>query len=67
MTDYPRSCHPASEAPSVTEKVARCAVCGVQWQVKARGTDTKGCAFCGAPARAIRVHDEGPDFSGGLL
>lgn len=64
MADYPRSCHPAGEAPEVSNYYARCSLCGVQWQVRAVGTDTKGCEFCGAPARCVKVHGEGPRAGG---
>lgn len=47
---------PAAKAPAVTGKVAKCQVCGVQWQVKSpNNDDAKGCSFCGASKAAISI------------
>jgi hypothetical protein len=44
---------------SVTELVAHCQVCGVQWEVKSPNRDdAEGCSFCDAPKRAITVVSE---------
>ena len=52
-----RTCFPADAAPSVTEKVCHCQVCGVEWA--SRGdADQQGCSFCGAGAEAIIVENE---------
>ncbi len=62
-------CGPAATAPVQSEKVARCAVCGVQWQVQSldeEPSDAQGCAFCDAPASAIRIEYERADYSGGV-
>lgn len=68
MATYSTTQHgPADRAPTVTHQVARCTVCGVEWQVRAVGVDDQGCAFCGAPRRAIRVTSERPDHSGSLI
>ncbi|NLD42346.1 MAG: hypothetical protein GX657_02510 [Chloroflexi bacterium] len=68
MAEYlTNQCGPADRAPTVTHKVARCTVCGVEWQVRAAGVDDQGCAFCGAPRRAIRIQSERPDHSGSLI
>jgi len=41
---------------NVTELVAHCQVCGVQWEVKSDDrTDAQGCGFCNAPANAIEA------------
>jgi hypothetical protein len=55
-----RMLSPAASAPSVTDKVAKCAVCGVEWQVKSPNhDDAKGCSFCDAPESAITISYEG--------
>ena len=73
MAQYPTDVHgPADSAPTVSNKVAICNVCGVQWQLKGTKEDNaKGCAFCGAPAAkesargsAITIINEAPDYSG---
>jgi hypothetical protein len=54
---------PAELAPERTGLVARCNVCGVQWQVQSFAhTDAQACQFCGAPASAIDVETEKRDF-----
>lgn len=66
MPENTRIHGPSSSAPRTTELVARCQVCGVQWQVWGDPpTNTKGCAFCGAPEKAITVISEAAR-SGGL-
>ncbi len=65
MSDAPHG--PASEAPQVTNKVARCKVCHTQWQVKSFAdppADAQGCPFCDAPARAITIISERPGYEG---
>lgn len=64
MTSYPTDVHGAV-APSVTNKVARCKVCGTQWQIQSEATpptDAQGCPFCDAPAEAIIIMSEAPDY-----
>lgn len=59
---------PSASAPAVTNKVAHCKLCGVQWQVRSQnGEDAKGCAFCGAPESAITIVSEAPDYSGAII
>ena len=59
---------PSATARAVTNKVAHCKVCGVQWQVRSEaGSDAKGCAFCGAPESAITIESEAPDSSGAVV
>lgn len=59
---------PSASAPKVTNEVARCRVCGAQWQVKSdKREDAQGCAFCGAPAEAITIESEAPDFGGAII
>ncbi len=56
---------PASTARAQSNKVAHCAVCGVHWQIQSMDSepsDAQGCAFCGAPARAINIENEAPDY-----
>ena len=61
---YPTDMHgPASEARSQTNKVARCNVCGFEWQMRGN-FDNKGCPFCDAPKRAITIISEAPDYCG---
>lgn len=51
-----------------TEMVAHCQVCHTQWQVKdANLGDAKGCAFCGAPEKAITVVSEAPGYGGAVI
>ena len=58
MADESTRIHgPSSAAPAVTEKVARCEVCGVQWAVRG-DPDREGCSFCDAPASAVEVDSE---------
>ena len=59
---------PAATAPFVTEQVAHCQVCGVQWQVRSdSGADTKGCSFCDAPASAITIVSEAATYGGEIV
>jgi hypothetical protein len=69
MATYPTDTHgPSASAPSVTYLVAKCRVCKVQWQVQSDNLDdTKGCSFCDAPASAIAVISEAPDYTSGAL
>ena len=50
-----------------TNLVARCASCGVTWQVRSFADNPpRSCSFCGADGeRAVSLEWEGPDFSGG--
>lgn len=51
---------PTDSAPSVTDKYAKCRVCGVTWQVRSpTNADAKGCSFCGAGEKAVTIHYEG--------
>jgi len=60
-------CTAADNAPSVTHLVARCAVCGVSWQVRSEnGDDAKGCSFCDAPEEAISITSEQPGYGGAV-
>ncbi len=61
--------YPSDEAPTLTDLVAKCQVCKVQWAVQAGGNhaDAKGCSFCDAPANAITIISEAPDFSGQVV
>lgn len=69
MTNYPTDIHgPADKARAVTHLYARCDVCGVEWAIRSfGGADEKGCSFCDAPANAITVISEHPDYSGRLV
>lgn len=64
-TDYPTTIHaPAAAAPAVSERIAVCGVCGVQWQIQTTippYADAKGCSFCDAPANAITIINERSD------
>lgn len=63
-----RMCGAEDEAPAVTGRVAICQVCGTQWQVRSEtDADVKGCSFCDAPAEAVMVVSEAPDYSGVLV
>lgn len=53
---------PTDQKPTVTNLVARCRACGVEWQVRG-GSDTMACNFCGAGKAAIAVENE--EFSDG--
>lgn len=66
MTNEPTWIHlPSSQAPSMTDEVAICAVCHAQWQVRSENRDdARGCPFCGAPERAISIHSEAPTYGG---
>lgn len=66
MATYATDIHgPDSTARTQTNKVAHCAVCGVQWQVRGQA-DVKGCAFCGASKSAISIEYEGPNRGGAV-
>ena len=69
MTTYRTDvCAPAASAPRVTNKVCVCRVCGAQWQMRSEnGDDAKGCSFCDAPAEAVVIVSEAPDFSGATV
>lgn len=59
---------PASEAPTVSNLVAHCNVCGVEWHVKATEPpydDAQGCALCDAPKEAITLVSEKPTYGSG--
>ena len=65
-TNYPTDMHgPAGLACQQTNRVAKCAVCHTQWQVKSFAeppTDAQGCPFCGADKTAITIISEAPDY-----
>lgn len=69
MADYSTRVHgPTSEAPAVTERLARCQVCGVEWQIRSEtDADAEGCSFCDAPADAVTLISEAPDYGGRLI
>lgn len=61
-------CGPAATAETVSEKVAHCKVCGTQWQIQSlddEPADAQGCKFCDAPANAILIEHERPDYGMG--
>ncbi len=58
---------PGDDAPSVTELVAKCQVCGVTWQVRGDPATVAGCNFCDAPAAAVRIISEAPTHGGGQV
>jgi len=60
-------CSASASAPTTSELVAHCQVCGVQWQVSQGKADTKGCGFCGAPKEAIVVVSEAPGYGGAVV
>ena len=66
---YPTDIHgPSGDARETTGEVARCAVCGIEWQVRSFDrADAKGCSFCGADERAISIHDESPTYGGATI
>ena len=48
-----------------TNLVARCASCGITWQIKSFAdppTDSFGCQLCGAGPLAISLSWEGPTY-----
>ena len=67
MSGEPTDMHTAStDAPKVSELVARCVVCGAQWQVRG-DSDVQGCKFCDAPGgrgwnSAIEIIPETPVY-----
>lgn len=64
MANEPTNMHTAgTAAPTVTGVVARCAVCGCQWQVRG-DPDKMGCKFCDAPEDAISLVSEAPGYEG---
>lgn len=66
MADYTTRTHtPADKAPTVTNVVCKCQVCGSEWQHW--GQNNKGCGFCGAPANAITKISEAPGYGGMLV
>lgn len=65
MRTSDRMCYPESEAPAVTNLLAKCQVCGAEWQIQSPNRDdARGCSFCNAPARAIIITSEAPDYGG---
>jgi hypothetical protein len=60
MTTYSTDIHgPAADARATTGYVAKCTVCGVQWQIRSpNNDDAKGCNFCGAGEDAINLANE---------
>ena len=61
-------CGPSDTAPVVTNKVAKCQVCGVQWQVKSPNLDdARGCSFCDAPKEAITIVSEAPTYGKAMI
>lgn len=69
MAEYSTRVHgPASAAPTVTHLVARCKVCGSQWQVRSGNSDdARGCQLCDAPKEAITLISERPTYGGATL
>lgn len=69
MSNEPTDMHgPTADAPKTTELYARCKVCGVTWQVQSDvNTDTMGCRFCNAPARAVTILSEAPGYGGTVV
>jgi hypothetical protein len=50
---------PADSAPSVSNIIAHCKVCGVEWAVSGDfNNNVRGCAFCDAPAEALSYTQE---------
>ena len=72
MTTYSTEIHgQAATAPTVTGRIAKCKVYGVQWQIQSPvNTDAKFCDFCGAGEDAIVIiKDDNPPetiIEGGL-
>lgn len=63
-----RICADESTKPQVTELVALCQVCHVQWAIRSgQSADAEGCTFCGAPADAVTIVSEAPDYSGQVV
>ena len=66
MAGEVRTLFAADETPNVTHKYAKCQVCGVTWAIRSgSNADAQGCSFCDAPANAISIISEKPDYSGG--
>lgn len=62
MTNYPTDVYgPAASAPRTSGVIARCKVCGFEWDVWG-DSDTMGCPYCHADDRAVTLHNEEPDF-----
>lgn len=59
-------CTDDDNAPSVTDRVCVCQCCGVTWASRGPASE-KGCSFCGAPANAITIVSEAPDYGGTVL
>jgi hypothetical protein len=58
---------PADRAPAVSNIVAHCNVCGVEWAVRGDfNNSARGCAFCDAPPEAISYEME-PVEGAGLI
>lgn len=56
---------PAASAPATSGKVAKCGLCGVQWQVRDLGPDeidAQRCDFCGASDEAISIINEDNNY-----
>lgn len=66
---YPTNIHgPSADAKPTTGELARCSVCGTEWQIKSFDrADAKSCSFCGANEKAISIHDESPTFGGATI
>ncbi len=68
MANEPTDMHgPAASARPQSNKVARCTVCGCQWQILSLDespADAQGCAFCDAPEKAITIISEAPGYEG---
>lgn len=61
-------CTSADNAPTVTNLVAHCQVCGTHWQVRSENRDdTKGCSLCDAPESAIVIASERPAYGGTVV
>ena len=63
----PHMIAPAPElVTNVTELVAHCQVCDVEWVVQSPNRDdAQGCSFCDAPKRAITVVSEKAGYGQG--
>lgn len=69
MSTYPTYIHgPGDTARTQTQLVARCQVCGVEWQVRSPNRDdARGCSFCDAPKEAITIISEHPAYRGQVV
>jgi hypothetical protein len=65
--EWTRMHGPSDSAPSVTNQVAKCEVCGATWAVRGAVANEQGCAFCDAPESAIRLVSEAPGYDGRVV